>query len=319
MANNMQAVITDGFREASIEEQVLAPADIRVATAEGRSEEEALELIREADALLALARPLSQELISQLTRCRVIVRYGAGLDSVDLKAAQARNIVVASVPDAAVQEVAAHALALLMLCARKLWVFRRVEKFELGDHAPVHPLRRLNETTLGLVGFGRIAQALAHMSSGVFGRIRAYDPLVTSWDQKQGVERSDSLEDLLQSADFVSLHVPLTETTRHLIGPSRFRLLQPGACLVNTARGGLIDEAALVESLKSGHVGAAGLDVLEEEPPPLDHPLLGFPQVYYTPHLAWYSETSRVELRRRVAEEALRVLTGKPPLNPVVI
>ena len=315
----MQAVITDGFRETSIEEQVLAPADIRVVTAEGRPEEEALELIREADALLALARPLSGKLISQLTHCRVIVRYGAGMDSVDVKEAQARDIVVASVPDAAVQEVAAHALALLMLCARKLWAFRRVENFALGDHTPVHPIQRLNETTLGLVGFGRIAQALARMSGEVFGRIRAYDPLVASWDQRKDVERSDSLEDLLESADFVSLHVPLTETTRHLLGRSRFRLLKPGVCLVNTARGGLIDEAALIESLESGHIAAAGLDVMEEEPPPSDHPLLSFPQVYYTPHLAWYSEASRIELRRRVAEEALRVLTGKPALNPVVI
>ena len=121
-----------------------------------------------------------------------------------------------------------------------------------------------------------------------------------------------ALEDLLESADFVSLHVPPLQKPQHICWGRR-------ACLVNTARGGLIDEAALVESLESGHVAAAGLDVLEEEPPRSDHPLLAFPQVYYTPHLAWYSETSRVELRRRVAEEALRVLTGKPALNPVVI
>ena len=315
----MQAVITDGFREATVEEQVLAPKGIRVVTTEGRTENEALELIREADALLALARPLPAELISTLTRCRVIVRYGTGTDTVDLKEAQTRGIVVASVPDASVQEVAAHALALLMLCARKLWAFRRVKNFALGDPAPVHPLRRLSETTLGLIGFGRIAQALARMSGEIFGKSRAYDPLVTSWDERTGVERSDSLEELLESADFVSLHAPLTETTRHLPGPAQLSLLKPGACLVNTARGALIDEAALVESLKSGHIAAAGLDVLEEEPPPPGHPLLSFPQVYYTPHLAWYSEASRVELRRRVAEEVLRVLTGKPALHPVVI
>jgi D-3-phosphoglycerate dehydrogenase len=276
-------------------------------------------LIREADALLALARPLSAQLISQLTRCRVIVRYGAGMDSVDLKEAQARDIVVASVPDASVQEVAAHSLALLMLCARKLWAFRRVETFAVGDPAPVHPLRRLSETTLGLIGFGRIAQALAQMSHGVFGRILAHDPLVTSWDQSLGVERSTSLEELLENADFVSLHVPLTENTQHLLGRSQLLRLKPGASIVNTARGALIDEAALVESLKSGHVAGAGLDVLQEEPPSPDHPLLSFPQVYYTPHLAWYSEASRIELRRRAAEEVLRVLTGKPALNPVVI
>lgn len=317
--NSMRAVITDGFLEATIEEQVLAPKGIRVLTTEGRPENEALEMIREADALLALARPLSAELISKLTRCRVIVRYGAGMDSVDLKEADARGIVVASVPDASVQEVAAHSLALLMLCARKLWAFRSVEDFALGDPAPVHPLRRLSETTLGLIGFGRIARALARMSSSVFGQIRAYDPLVTSWDQTIGVERSDTLEELLESADFVSLHTPLTEGTRYLLGRSQFRQMKPGACLVNTSRGALVDEAALAESLKSGHIAAAGLDVLDEEPPPPDHPLLAFPQIYYTPHLAWYSEASRVELRRRAAEEVLRVLTGEPALNPVVI
>ena len=180
----MQAVITDGFQEATIEEQVLAPEGIRVVTTEGRPENEALELIREADALLALARPLPAELISKLTRCRVIVRYGAGMDTVDLEEAKARGIVVASVPDASVQEVATRALSLLMLCARKLWAFRRVENFALGDPAPVHPLRRLSETTLGLIGFGRIAQALARMSGEIFGRIRAYDPLITSWDER---------------------------------------------------------------------------------------------------------------------------------------
>ncbi len=314
----MQAVITDGFRETSIEEQVLAPAGIRVVTTEGRPEDEALELIREADALLTLARPLSRELISQLTRCRVIVRYGSGMDSVDVKEAKARGIVVAKVPDASVQEVAAHSLALLMLCARKLWAFRQLRDLPVGDPAPVNPLRRMNETALGLVGFGRIAQTLAGMSAGIFGSIRAYDPLVDTWDPKLDVERADSLENLLESADFVSLHVPLDEKTRHLLGRAQLARMKPGASLVNTARGGLLDEVALAEALESGHLAGAGLDVLEEEPPPSDHPLLALPQVYYTPHLAWYSETSRVELRRRVADEALRVLTGKPALNPVV-
>ena len=161
----MQAVITDGFREASIEQEVLGPERINVVTTEGKPEGEALELIREADALLALARPLPAELISQLTRCKVIVRYGAGVDTVDLTEAQARGIVVASVPDATTEEVASHALALLMLCARKLWAFRGKGSYAAGDPAPVQPLLRLSETTLALVGFGRIAQTLARMSA----------------------------------------------------------------------------------------------------------------------------------------------------------
>jgi D-3-phosphoglycerate dehydrogenase len=317
--SSLLAVITDGYTETSIEDSVLGPAGVKVVTAEGRSQEEALDLMREADILLALARPLTAELISTLARCQVIARYGAGVDMVDLEEAKRRGIVVTTVPDGSVEEVASHALALTMLCARKLWAFRGQGPFAFGDPAPVHPLLRLCESCLGLVGFGKTARILARMSRGIFGRIRAFDPYVSQWDETElAVERSPDLRDLLRQADFISLHAPLTEDSRGLLSEKEFQEMKPTASLVNTARGGLIDETALAKALESGRLAGAALDVLTEEPPPEDHPLLSFPQVFYTPHLAWYSKTSGVELRRRAAEEGLRVLRGEAPRHRVV-
>jgi D-3-phosphoglycerate dehydrogenase len=266
-----------------------------------------------ADAVLNCYAPMPAEVIDDLEGCVVIARYGIGLDTVDMDAATARGIVVTNVPDYCIDEVSDHALALILSLARG--VVRLDRRVHAGSWTPTdaRPLHRLRGRTAGLVGFGRIARALATKLSSIGFRIVATDPFLTDDAIREGDAEPLELGELLATADVVSIHAPLTAESRHLIGRRELAAMRPGAILVNTSRGPLIDVEALRSALADGRLGGVGLDVLETEPPAADDPLLARDDVVLTPHAAFYSEESLRELQRKAVEQVVEALAGRRP------
>jgi D-3-phosphoglycerate dehydrogenase / 2-oxoglutarate reductase len=273
-----------------------------------------------ADVVIAGAvEPLDRTAIAGLPHCIGIVRRGVGVDNVDLKAASDHGIVVAYVPDASVEEVSDHALALLLTLARRIEILDRGIRSgmwavdQAGFARSREPIPRLSSATLGIIGFGRIGQALARKAHGIVGRTKVFDPYrQLSAQLTSGVEMVN-FDELVQSADLISLHAPSTPETYHLINAAALGQMRPGVILVNTARGSLIDESALVEALRSGRPSGVGLDVVEQEPMGSDHPLLGFPNVLVTGHSAASSLVASAELRRRSVDAALAILRDTLP------
>ena len=278
--------------------------------------EEILKIAGPADALLVTYAKITADMIGQMPRCRIISRFGIGVDNVDLDAATAAGIVVTKVPDYCIDEVSDHAMALLLALARKI----------PGSSAQVHagrwemkavvPIHRLRGRTLGLVGFGRIPQLVAPKARAFGLRVIVYDPFVQA--DVLARERVDQVDfdELLAQSDYVSIHTPLLPQTRNLFSTEAFSKMKPGALLVNTARGPIVDEQALARALDAGQLAGAALDVMPTEPP-VGSPLLGRQNVIITPHTSFYSEESLLELQRKAAEEVVAVLSGKPPRNPV--
>ncbi len=313
MTSPTVVVFGTGYDDYRTELDVLAPLGVERIESVAVDAPNADARLNAADVVLVRESPLPAERIGRLDRCRAIVRYGVGVDNIDLEAAAARGIYVANVPDYGSHEVAEHALALILATARRIAQRDRAVRAGAWGVGSREPIARLAGSTLGLVGFGRIAEALWRKTAGLgFEATLVHDPVRTSFPD--GVRPVD-LESLLAEADVISLHAPLTAATRHLIDADGLEHVRPGAVLVNTARGGLIDEAALLAALDEGRLRGAGLDVFEEEPLPADHPLLQRPQVVLTDHTGWYSDASLDELQRGAATEAARVLRGEEPEN----
>jgi D-3-phosphoglycerate dehydrogenase len=296
-----------------LERAELARAGATLEARACRSEDEVVTAVGDADAVLNTVVPITARAIAAMPRCRVIVRSGVGVDNVDVAAASAAGIVVANVPDASIEEVSNHALALLLACSRKVVLLDRALRAGTWSRALFPPMGTLYGQTLGLVGFGRIARALAGKAQALQMRVLAADPLVPEAEVRYARVEPVGLERLLAESDFVSLHAPLLPATRHLIGAAQLQVMKPSAYLINTARGPLVDQAALVEALQSGAIAGAALDVFELEPLPVDDPLLLLPNVVVTPHAAAYSDSGIRELRRRTGEAAADVLRGVWP------
>ena len=295
-----------------------------------RSEDDLAEAGQEADALLcSTIEHLNRRVIERLPRTKVIARYGVGLDTVDLEAATDHGIVVTHFPQYCTAEVADHALALILALNRRIveldralrngaWVTFRHETRKIL-RGPVPPLR---EQTLGIVGFGRIGRAVAERAKPFGLTILAADPYVSAEEVRAAGAEPVALEDLLTRADIVTIHCPLTPETRGLMNAERLALMKPGAVLVNTARGPVVDLDAITATLEAGRIGGAGLDVVYPEPLPADHPLYNLPNVILTPHSAYYSERSVETVREQTLVEALTVLQGRRPrtvANPAVL
>jgi phosphoglycerate dehydrogenase-like enzyme len=311
------------FPDAAIESEALQGTGWRVLYLGGRSKPEALAAARQSQAvLLGAGFALDREAIGQLEACRVIVRYGVGVDNIDIAAAAQRGVVVCNVPDYGVEEVADHALALLLALARNLDLWAQAAREgRWGNTLPKATQRRLSTTTLGVIGAGRIGRALIQRARAIWGRVLVHDPLVSS-QLLQGLGATPAnLERVLAESDFVTLHLPSTSSTRGLLSADRLASMKPGVVIVNCSRGDLVDEAALAACLSSGQVRAAGLDVFVTEPPPPDG-LVHAPGVWPTPHVAFLSVEAIRDLRFRAAEEASRVLSGDAPryaVTPEVI
>jgi phosphoglycerate dehydrogenase-like enzyme len=260
---------------------------------------------------------LTEHALSALPRVKAVVRCGVGFDNVDLAAAGSRGIVVCNVPDYGTEEVADHALMLLLALARRLLPADRAVRAGAWDITTVFGTPRLRGRTLGIIGCGRIGTATALRAKALGMRVVFHDPLLPDGVEKAlGLERADTLEELLPRAEFVSLHCPLTADTRHLLNERTLSLLPEGAYVINTARGGCIDLDALHAALESGRVGWAGLDVVEREPLD-DERIRTHPRVILTPHAAFYSVEGFAEMRTKGAREARRVLLGQPVRNAV--
>jgi len=302
-----------GDREVELRVLETAGYDVIDTQALGLGVEQAFDLAVERDAAAILAGPiipLDRDHLERLDGCRAVVRYGVGLDNVDVDAAQELGIAVGNVPEYGHEEISNHAIALLLALSRKLPAFdAAVRRGGTGIPAP-QSIRRLSHGTLGLVGLGRIGRRVAEKARAFGMSVVAYDPYATP---ASGVELVE-LDELLARAHILSLHVPLTPETRHMIAARELALLRPGALVINIGRGGLVDEDALVGALRSGHVAGAALDVTEIEPLPLDSPLLEAPNVILTPHVAWVSDVALEDLKRLTAEAALRLLGTREPV-----
>ena len=266
-----------------------------------------------ADAVLNCYSKMPGDVIRTLDRCRIIARYGIGVDTIDLDAANERGIVVTNVPDYCIDEVSDHALSLALALARGVTLLDR--RVRTGSWTPTdaRPLHRIRGRTLGLVGFGRIARALAVKAAALGYHVVATDPYVADDAVRDAGVEPLSFDELLERADVVSMHVPLTDESHHLFGSEALARMKPGAILVNTSRGPLVDTAALRDALASGHLGGAALDVLEQEPPAPDEPLLLRDDVVMTPHAGFYSEESVRELQRKAVEQVVDALAGRRP------
>jgi D-3-phosphoglycerate dehydrogenase len=313
----------DLFTPQGWEGEMLASAGGLWITGQYREPEAIVEVARDADVVMIQSvRPLlDRSVIERLERCRCIVRVGIGYDSVDVAAATGQGIIVCNVPEYCVEEVADHALALLLASVRHVARQDRWIRAGRWDRTGARPARRLRGSVLGLVAFGRTARALAQKARGVGLSLLAFDPYVSQKVAGSYGVTLVELDELLRRSDLISVHAPLSEETQHLLGEREFALMKPGAVLVNTSRGPVVDEIALAKALCDGPLGAAGLDVFEREPLPSDSPLRDLDNVTLTPHVAAYAEESVGDLYRVACRIAVDVLQGRwPPsvVNPTV-
>jgi len=295
----------------------LAHLEPQLRSARSASAEDILAVARDADALFVTYAKLPGDLLRQLQRCKVIGRFGIGVDNIDLTAARELGITVTYVPDYCVREVSDHAMALILALARKIPFSNHLVQAGRWEMPAVVPIKRLSTCTLGLVGFGNIPRCLAPKAKAFGMRVVSHDPFVAPASMtSEGVE-STSFDELLRIADFISIHAPLTAATRGLFGRDAFARMKPSAYLVNTARGPLVDEAALITALDGGRIGGAALDVVATEPLAADSPLLGRDNVILSPHTAFYSVEALDELQTKCATDVARVLSGQEPVYPV--
>jgi len=270
----------------------------------------------DADALMVTVQEVTDAVLAAMPAGQIVARVGTGLDSIDLDAAARRGIQVTYVADYAVDEVSTHAIALLLACARRIPQYLELVRGGQWDSVGAGTIRRLRGQTLGLAGFGRIGQAAAVKALGLGLRVLVCDPWRSAAEIRAAGCEPAEWDRLLAESDYISLHVPLTPDSEHLIDAAALRAMKPSAVLINTARGGLVDEAALAAAIQAGEIAGAALDVLAEEPPAADSPLLNDPRVLVTPHGAWYSAEAQRDVAVRACEEVQRVLSGLPPRSP---
>lgn len=283
-----------------------------------------METLGQAEAIVAAARvKYDASLFAQAPRLRAVCRTGIGYDNINVADATRFGVAVCNVPDGPTVSTAEHAVCLMLAVAKNLHRSSRVLRDGIrGDYFTMFTGVELDTLTLGLVGLGRIGSRVARAARGLGMQVLAYDPYLNrELAREVGAVEVASLDELLARADVVSLHVPLTPETRHLVNAARLARMKKGAILINTARGGLVDEAALLAALESGHLRGAGVDVFDTEPPPADHPLLSRPDVIATPHVAAATTAAKVRLWEGAIRQALAVLEGQRPahlINPEV-
>jgi D-3-phosphoglycerate dehydrogenase len=300
--------------------QKAAEANARLAAFKEFDEEKFKREIADADAIVVIDRPLQKDHFAAMQRCRIVLALEVGYDFIDLAAATEKGIIVSNVPTYGTEQVAVHALSLILACQRQLKALMAETSAGGWNYNVCKPLWELKGKKLGIVGLGRIGRSLVRKVQGLELEIIAYDPYLSDdLFQLLRVRRCYDLEDFLEEADIVSLHVPLTPETHHLIGARELARMKQRAILVNTCRGKVVDGPALLEALKSGQIAGAAVDVLEKEPPDPKDPLLNCERLIVTPHAAWYAEESLERLKSFGMDEVVRVLNGKRPrfcVNP---
>jgi len=308
-----RVLMTDrAWPDATIEKAVLKTVDAELVEAGTGDEATLIKLAKDCDAIATNWAKVTGAVIEAAPKCKTVARLGIGLDNIAVDVATQRKIPVTNVPDYCIEEVADHALGMLLAHSRRIAFFHlRTKKGEYNLSA-TKGLQRLSEQTLGLVGLGRTAQALAHRARALGMTVIAHNQ--SGNDYGTGIEMV-SLEQLLSSSDYISIHAPLTDSTRRMFGPAEFARMRDTAFLINTSRGGLIDHAALWVALEQHQLAGAALDVFEPEPPDLSQPLFQDERVIVTPHAAFVSEQSLAQMRRQAMEQIVAVLKGERPNN----
>jgi D-3-phosphoglycerate dehydrogenase len=317
MASFLVAVSDSVFPNLDPAREVLAKVGAELRVAADPTPLAILQVARDADAALVTYAKITSDIIHKMTKCRIISRFGIGVDNVDIAAATNASIVVTRVPDYCMDEVSDHTLALLLALARKIPFANFRAHAGRWEMAAVTPIHRLRGRVLGLVGFGRIPRMVAPKAQAFGLEVLTYDPYVSREETAKASVDKVEFDALVKASDYISIHVPLMPETNFLFGADTFARMKPTAYLINTARGPVVDEGALARALDAGQLAGAALDVLSLEPPPSNSPLFGRDNVILTPHTSFYSEESLVELQIKAAEEVVRVLTGQAPRNPV--
>lgn len=312
----MKVVITDfEYPNVDQERKIITKFGAELHACHLKTQDEIAAETEDADAVIVQYATITKEIIARMKHCRMIIKYGIGVNNIDSEAATAKGIYVCNVPDYGVDEVSNQAIAMMLALAKKLPIVTKALKNGEWGYSSTVPLFRLNGSTLGLVGLGRIPSLVAHKMSNFGMKILAFDPYLSAGEaKKRGAELVD-FDTLCEKSDFISIHCPLTESTTHIFNRTAFKKMKKTAFLINTARGPVIEENALVEALATGEIAGAGLDVFESEPVAKTNRLLQMDQVIATPHCAWYSEEAITTLQRKVAEEVVNVLSGNRPFN----
>ncbi len=317
MAGIAKVVLTDYVWESLDVERKTLDGLAELVPLQTKKPEEFLTQAQDCDALLnTYAGPITADVMARMPQCRIIARYGIGVDTIDLDAATQAGIIVTNNPTYCIEEVAEHTMALLLACARKVAVYDRLIRGGRWELAPGKPMFRLSGQTLGLVGFGNIARRVALRAAAFGMRILFADPFVSEEQLDIPGEKTE-FQNLLGESDFVSLHPPLTPQTRKMIGEEALSQMKPMAFLINCSRGPIVDTDALVRALDARKIAGCALDTTDPEPLPDPHPLRGRENVIITPHVAWYSEQALVSLQAGAPNEVRRVLSGEWPVNVV--
>jgi D-3-phosphoglycerate dehydrogenase len=318
MLSPLVAITDSTFDRFDLEEAILQPLGCRLDARQSTTTAETSELVRDADFVLTQFARVNREVIGEMRRARLIVRYGIGVDNVDIQAAREHGIPVCNVPDYCIDEVADHTVALILSATRQVSLHsRRTHEGRWGLAVPIDNMRTLSAMTIGVIGFGRIGRQVVRRLNGFGCRVLVHDPAVTPESVKLAGADATSLDALWPSSDLVTLHCPSGPQTRHLINEATLSRMKPGAILVNVGRGDLVDPPALIRALRSRQISIVALDVWDPEPPRPDDPLLTLENVILTPHVASVSAAAVRRLRQSVAESVARVVRGESLVNVV--
>ena len=317
MAGPVIAVTDSVFPSLDPAKVALARLNPTFRMSKSSNADDILAVAKDADAILVTYAKLTRDILLQLTKCKAIGRFGLGVDNIDLPTAKEKGIAVNYVPDYCIREVSDHAMALLLTLIRKIPLANRLVQAGRWEMPAVVPIRRLEGTVLGLIGFGHIPRLVVPKAQAFGMKVIAYDPFVKPEQFKALNVEGIDFDTLLKSSDYISVHAPLLPATRGMLNADAFAKMKKGVYIVNTARGPLIDEPALVAALNAGQVGGAALDVVAVEPLAKDSPLLGRDNVVITPHTGFYSVEALEELQTKCAADVARVLSGEKAVYPI--
>lgn len=314
---NFKVFMTDTiFPDSVIEEEELAKIGAQLQISSDKTSSAFITEGHDCDAMLVVYAPVGEEVIRKLDKCRIIVRTGIGVNNIDVDAATEKKIMVCNVPDYCIEEVADHTIALFLSGIRKVSYLNQKVKGGQWDVTLAKPVPRLRGKKYGVLGCGAIGREVATRAQAFGMDIYGYDPYLSDERLSSlGITRVASIEEIFSTVDFFSLHMPLTEETHHLINESTLSLMKPSTFFVNTSRGPLVNQKDLYQALVEKRIAGAALDVLETEPPEAPFALAGLDNIILTPHAAFYSDESEIELRRKAALEIVRALTGNNPKN----
>jgi D-3-phosphoglycerate dehydrogenase len=317
MAGPVIAVTDSVFPSLDLAKAALARLNPTFLMSKSSTADDILAVAKDADAILVTYAKLTRDILLQLTKCKAIGRFGLGVDNIDLPTAKAKGIAVNYVPDYCIREVSDHTMALLLALIRKVPLSNKLVQAGRWEMPAVVPIRRLEGTVLGLIGFGHIPRLVVGKAQAFGIKVIAYDPFVKPEQFKALNVEGVDLDTLLSRSDYISVHAPLLPATRGMLNAGAFAKTKKGVYIVNTARGPLIDEPALIAALDAGQVGGAALDVVTTEPLAKDSPLLGRDNVILTPHTGFYSIEALEELQTKCAADVARVLSGEKAVYPI--